>query len=250
MKMRRLALMLVLGSSLAASAAEVRVIAGPALAGVMPELGARFEGATGHRLVATYALSPEVVRRVAAGEVFDLAIAAPATIDELARQGKIVAASSVQVARVGMAVGSRQGGPMPDIASANAFKAALLNAQSVSFNPEGAVGRHLLGVLDRLEIAAQVKPKTKAQPGPEAVAKAIADGEAELGFAPANVLAATRNVQLVGPFPQEFQSYIIFNAALTTGAAQADAARALLKFLGSPEAATVFKAKALEPGAP
>ena len=55
--------------------------------------------------------------------------------------------------------------------------------------------------------------------------------------------------ELAGPLPPEIQQYTVFPAALSAAALQAEAAQALLKFLKSPDAAKVLKAKGLEPAA-
>ncbi len=241
---------ILLAQGLAAQAAEVKIIAGPALSAVMAELGPQFERATSHKLAIHFELSPGVIRRIEAGEAFDLAIASTATIDDLTKRGKIAAGTRTEIARVGMGVGVRAGARKPDIGSVDAFKRALLNAKSVTYAPEGATGIHLSRVVQRLGIADQVQAKTKPQQSPERAAQAVADGEAELGFAPTNILLSVRGVELVGPFPPELQNYIVFTAGLASAANQPDAAKALIKFLTAPAAIPVFKAKGMEPATP
>ena len=245
---RKAGVALLLAHGLAAQAAEVRVIAGPALSEVMTELGAQFERATGHKLAITYELAGGVLRRFGAGEEFDVAIGAPSTIDDLNRQGRVAGATRAEIARVGMGVGARRGAPRPDIGSVDAFKRAVLDAGSIAYAPEGATGKHLASVFQRLDMAEQVKFKTRPQEKPEQVAQAVADGEADLGFALTNILLSVRGVELVGLFPAELQNYVVFTMAVTSNARQPDAAMALVKFLTAPAAIPVFKAKGMEPG--
>ena len=75
----------------AATAAEVNVMAGNALAGVIGDLGSEFERATGHKLVMQYGLSRTFKPKIEAGEAIDLIILSLETIDDLARQGKVAA---------------------------------------------------------------------------------------------------------------------------------------------------------------
>src|SRR5262249_16212277 len=75
----------------AAMAAEVKVMAGAALSGAIGEIGPQFEGKTGHKLVIQYGLSGTFKKQIEAGEAFDLAIIAPALLDDLIKQGKIAA---------------------------------------------------------------------------------------------------------------------------------------------------------------
>jgi len=240
------ALLLVQG--LAADAAEVKVIAGVAMRAMMGELGPQFERAMGHKLVIWYGHAGSIPRRIKAGEAFDLLVSGSLGLDEYTKQGKIAADTRTGIARVGMGVGARAGAPKPDISSADAFKRALLNAKSVTYNPEGAPGIHLAGVLERLGIAQQMKAKTK--PVAKGVVQAVADGKAELGFAFTNEVLSVRGAELVGPFPPELQRYTLFTAGVATAAKQPEAAKALIKFLRSPAAVAVIKAKGMEPATP
>jgi molybdate transport system substrate-binding protein len=240
------ALLLVQG--LAAEAVEVKVMAGVAMSPVMRELGPQFELATGHKLVIWYGNVTTIRRRMAAGEAFDLATFGKISLDEYTKQGKIAADTRTEIARVGMGVGARAGAPKPDISSVDAFKRAMLNAKSVTYNPEGATGIHLVGVFQRLGIAEQMKAKTK--PVEKGAVQAVADGRAELGFAFTNEVLFVRGAELVGPFPPELQRYILFTAGVATAAKQPEAAKALIKFLRSPAAVAVIKAKDMEPATP
>jgi len=135
-----------------------------------------------------------------------------------------------------MGVSMRAGAPKPDISSVDAFKRALLNAKSVIYVPESVIGIHLARVFECLSIAEQMKAKTKTKPrqGTEGLAQAVADGEAELGFALTNELLSFSGVELIGPFPPELQSYNSFIAGVSTAAEQQEAAKALIKFLTTP----------------
>lgn len=253
--------MILFAQGLAAQAAEVKVIAGVAMSAVWEELGPQFERATGHKPVIWYGNRGPIKRRVEAGEAFDLLVTGSLGLDEYTKQGKIAADTRTGIARVGMGVGVRAGAPKPDISSVDAFKRALLNAKSVTFNPESAVGIHLVGVFERLGIAEQMQAKnewldrtrkTRQPSGQSAgrVLQAVADGEAELGFMFTNELLSVRGVALVGPFPPELQRYNVFTAGVATAAEQPEAAKALIKFLTSPAAIAVIKAKGMEPAAP
>jgi molybdate transport system substrate-binding protein len=83
--------------------------------------------------------------------------------------------------------------------------------------------------------------------GPGDIPKAVASGEAELGVFLTNVLAAP-GVELAGPFPAELQNELVFVGAVAAETKNADAAKAFLEFLKSPDAAAALKAKGLTPG--
>ncbi len=242
--------LLLLAQGIAVQAAEVKVIAGGAFAPALGELGPQFERTTGHKLVIQYGILGTIKRQIEGGEEFDLIIVPATLLDDVAKQGKIAGGTRTEIARVGMAVAAREGAPKPDISSVDAFKRALLNAKSVTYPPEGAVGVHLAKVFDRLGIVAQMKAKTKPQKTVEHVPQAVAAGEAELGFAPSTVLLSVRGVELVGPFPPELQTYIVFTTGVGAVAKQPDAAKALINYLTTPDAVAVIKAKGFEPAPP
>ena len=135
-----------------------------------------------------------------------------------------------------MGVAVKEGAPRPDIATTEAFKKALLAAKSVAFvDPtRGTSGRHFAAVMEKLGIAAEMKPKSKTLPG-GFVAELVAKGEAELAVHQITEILPVKGVVLVGPLPPELQKVTIYQAAATTKARDADAARAFLANLRSAE---------------
>ena len=77
-------------------------------------------------------------------------ITLPGQIDDLIKQGKVGAGTRVDVARAGLGVAVKRGAPKPDIASADAFKRTLLNANSIAYAAQGPSGIHLIGLIERL----------------------------------------------------------------------------------------------------
>ncbi len=236
-----------LAQGVAANAAEIRVMAGAVMPGVIGELGPQFERATGHKIVIQYAPGLSVKRQIEAGEVFDLVIIGSDVVDDLIKQGKIAGDPRVDIVRVGIGVAVREGAPRPDISSVEAFKSMLLSVKSFTYAPDGAPGRHFAKVLDRLGIAEQVKAKARPNtPGREL--QAVAAGEVELAIGATPLILSAKGVQLVGPFPGEFQDWFVNTAGVSATARQPDAAKALIKHLTTPEAAAVIRAKGMEPG--
>ena len=176
----------------------------------------------------------------------------PAAVDDLTGKGKLVAGSRATLARVGVGVMVKAGAPKPDIGSVEAFKRALLAAKSVAYiDPAsgGSSGIYVAGLLDKLGIAEQVKPKAKLKKGGY-VADLIVSGEAELGIHQISEIVPVKEVTLVGPLPAEIQNYTVYAGALGAGAKDAEAAKALIKALTGPAAADVLKSKGMEHGGP
>ena len=234
-----------LAQGVAANAAEVKVMAGAAMPGVIGELGPQFERATGYKIVIQYAAGGALKRQIEDGEAFDLVIIASERVDELIKQGKIAGDTRVDIVRVGIGVAVREGAPKPDISSVDAFKSMLLSVKSVTYAPEGATGEHLAKVLDRLGIAEQVKAKAKPN-APGRLTQVVAAGEVELAIGATPSLLSAKGVQFVGPLPAELQNWFVNTAGISATAKQPDAAKALIKHLTTPEAAAVIKAKGME----
>jgi molybdate transport system substrate-binding protein len=91
-----------------------------------------------------------------------------------------------------------------------------------------------------------MKFKVRLTSGP--VAELVARGEAEIGIQQIVAILPVKGADLVGALPAELQNTIVYAAGLSARAANADAARALIAYLKTEEAARIIRAKGLEPG--
>ena len=229
----------------AAHTAELKVLAGGSLTASLKELAPKFEAASGHRLDITFAATPDLIK-MATSAPFDLGIVPTDAMKNEAARAKY-AGTPAPVAHVGFGVAVKAGARKPDISTPDALKAALLQAQSVTFLPESAAGAYVLKTFERLGIADAMKGKTKAQTVPAKIPEAVARGEAELGVFLTNVLIGP-GVELAGPFPADLQQDFVLVGAVAADSKHADAARAFLDYLKTPEAAAVFRARGMTPG--
>jgi molybdate transport system substrate-binding protein len=232
--------------------AEIKLLSTTALKTSIDELTAQFESTSGKKLVASYAPSTQIAKRVAEGEFADIAIVTGAGIDNLIKQSRVVPGTRVDIARSAIGVAVRPGTPRPDISSVAAFKQALLAAKSIGMsNPQGggASGIYLWSVFERLGIADALKPKTIFGPGGPAglIGLYLMRGEVEIGLQQMPELMAVPGVDVVGPVPGEMQSITIFSAGIPTVASDAATGKALAKFLTTPAASAVIKGKGMDP---
>jgi molybdate transport system substrate-binding protein len=237
----------------ATRAAEIKVLSSHAINinEAYVEFTAMFEKASDHRVTTTFttgwAGTPEITKRLQ-GEMYDLVIGSRQLIDDMIKEGRLLVGNRVDIAKSGVGVAVRAGAPKPDIASTEAVKRALLAAKSIGYST-GPSGVYLVGLIQRLGLADEIKPKLKQTPGPGLlVGHLLARGEAELGFQQVSELLHFPGIQYVGPLPADIQETTVFSAALQPGAAQADAAKSFVRFITSPVATPVIRKSGMEPG--
>ena len=238
-----------------AFAADVHVMISAGFFHVYEQLGPAFERTSGHRLVTTRGPSmgdsPEAIpTRLARGESADVVIMDGSAAEALIKRGLAQAGSHVLLARslVGMVV--REGAPKPGIGSVDALKATLLAAKSIAYSDSGSGTYLSTRLFPQLGIADQLAPKSRKVRGPpsgEPVAYVVARGEAEIGFQQVSELIRVPGVTFVGPIPDEIQPGSSFAGAVANSSREPEAAKALLRFLGSPDAAPVIVHAGLTP---
>ena len=239
----------------AANAADVHVMISSGFHGAYSELAPAFERATGNHLITTRGPSmgdsPEAIpARLSRGESADVVILDGGAADELGKRGLVQADSKVELARSLIGMVERDGAQKPDIANVDALRDTLLAAKSIAYSDSGS-GTYLSTVLfERLGVADRIAPKSRKVRGPpsgEPVAAVVARGEAEIGFQQVAELIHVPGVTLVGALPAEVQPNFSFAGVLTKAPRDPEAARALLLFLSSGEAAAAVTKAGLKP---
>src|SRR5215204_3838410 len=226
-----------------ATAAEIKVLTTGAFKQVVVALVPEFEKATGHKVVLDNGTVGELQKRVDGGETFDVLVLSPKGIEDYIKSGKIVAGSNANLAKVGVGVMVKEGASKPDISSVDAFKQALRNAKSVAYiDPAsgGSSGIYVAGLLDKLGIADEIKPKAKLKRGGY-VADLVVSGEAEIGIHQISEIVPAEGVTLIGPLPAEIQNFTVYAAGVGSGTNVREAAKQLAAFLAGPDTAAVLK---------
>ena len=232
-----------------AAAAEIRILATTSLKATLEKLGPQFERNSGHKLTFEFGTSAPLKRQIDAGQAFDLAILVPASLDALIKEGKVAADTRTDIARSAIGVAIRKGAPKPDTGSAEALKRVLIEAKSISYSGEGASGRYFTGLLDRLGIAAEVKPKLRPLPSGGAV-EPVAKGEIDIAVITLANIVGIPGVEIAGLLPRDLQHYTVYTAGVAAASENADAAKALIALLMAPETTPSLEAAGMERVAP
>jgi molybdate transport system substrate-binding protein len=244
-----------MGTVTLASAAEIKVLSARSLNLAMTELIPIFQKSSGNTVTIDYGTAGATVSRIQKGELTDVVIASESQLEMLEGQGKVLQGSRVNIAGVSLGVAVRKGAPQPDVSSVEAFKRTLLSARSIGYiDPaRGALsGIYIAGLLERLGIAQDLKPKIKLVGGgeglPEDPFQEVEKGDIELQIGQISEIVMSHGVDLVGPLPTEIQNVSWLAAGVIKTSKLLEAANALIKFMSSPAAAAIVRSKGFEPG--
>ncbi len=224
------------------SAAEIRVLSGGAVEPGLEAFAQQVKRELGHELKIQYNTAPQIAKRLAAGEVYDILISPPATIEQAVKEGKALSDTRTPVGRVGAGIIVRTGATAPDVATVDTLKQSLLGAESVVYNT-ASTGIYLDKLFEKMGITDRLKPKSTRYPNGAAVMEHVIKGKGnEIGFGAITEIRIyeAKGLKFVGPLPAEIQNYTNYEAVLMTGAASADAARAVLRTLATPAAKATF----------
>ena len=228
-------------------AAEIKVISSGSFKPALNSLLTTFEKQTDNKVLTTWSGTAELPKRIGAGETFDLVIIWDATMDQLNREDHIIADSRVPVAKSGIGVAVRGGAPKIDVSSAQALKTSLLFAKSIAYST-GPSGIYLEGLFKKWGFVGRPSPKLMRIPPGRAIGDVVAAGEAEVGFQQVSELLPIKGIDFLGPLPADIQEITILSGAVLKTAPNPYVAKALLKFLTSPQSAPAIKKIGMEPG--
>jgi len=178
-----------------------------------------------------YHATQALLKSIAEGASADVVILTAEGIDTLASQGKIIAATRIELGTSGVGLAVRAGARRPRIGSLEELKETLINARSVAHSRQGWSGLYFAKLLERLGLIDKLKKRVIVDKGP--VAALIASGEAELGAQLLCELAPVAGIDIVGPLPAEVQGTVAFSGAVMGAATKRAAAQAFLDFLGT-----------------
>jgi molybdate transport system substrate-binding protein len=224
----------------------VRVLSTLALKGAVHSLAGQYEAASGVRIDADFAPTLALLDRLRGGEGADVVILTREGLDDMAREGRVVANSCVDLARSYVGIAVKAGSVHPDITTEPALRAALLAARSVAYSRIGASGILFAQLIERLGIASEINARAKIIPSGFTAERLVA-GEADLAVQQISELKQIAGIEVVGPIPRELQIPAVFSAGRMAASGKAALSDRLLRFLASSEVAPVLRESGLEP---
>ncbi len=242
------ALLLGMSGVAVAQAAEIRVLSAGAVEPGLHAFAVLAKRETGHDLKIQFNTAPQIAKRLAANEVYDLLISPPAAVEQAVKEGKVVADTRVPVGRVGAGIIVRTGAAAPNVGTVEALKQALLAADTLVYN-SASTGIYLDKLFAGWGILDQLKAKTTRYADGASVMEHVIKGSGnQIGFGAITEIKmyVPKGLQLVGPLPADVQNYTSYEAAVMNGATAGDAARAVLKLLATPAGKAAFVAAGVE----
>jgi molybdate transport system substrate-binding protein len=228
-----------------ADAAELHVLSLGSVQIAAKALAADFTRATGDPVLLTI-VAPNEISEKLAGAAYDMVICSVPAMEAMDKTGALRPGSRSPLSRVGIGVMVREGAPLPDVATPEAFKQTLLAARSIVHgdpaipNQSGVVTMRILakaGVLDA------IKGKARSANLADGFAM-VAKGEVELGLF--NLVELPGGVRLAGPVPAPLQDYTSYETAVLAKGAAPDTAQAFIKLMTSAPARKIWEASSLE----
>jgi molybdate transport system substrate-binding protein len=230
----------------AAQTSEVKVLASNGIKAVVEDLRAQAEHKIGHPITVQYRPTAALKQEIDGGEPFDVVIVTVESIAQLSKEGKTAGGDGTPISRVGVGIGIRKGAPRPDISTPEALKRAMLGAKAIAYGPSGASMPYITKMLDSLGISDAMKAKTLLFDTSDGTNAAVADGKADFGITLVSEILPVKGIELLGPFPDAFQGYVRFSAAVGASAKNPEAASTLIQFLAGPDAMSSIKARGME----
>lgn len=228
----------------------IKVMSTGAVESMVEALGHEFERSSGHRLALTFMTAGAVREAFLGGQIPDLLVAPDAAMRSFEQEGRIVSGTRTPLASSVTGVAIRAAAPVPDIETVDAFKRALLMAKSVSYtDPKagGSSGKFFAELLERLGIAEEVNGKAVLGNRGADVARAVAEGRAELGTTFISEMLPFKELRVIGPLPGDLANTNTYTAGIPANAAEPEVARALLAALTDSTTRPRWSTAGLEP---
>jgi molybdate transport system substrate-binding protein len=214
---------------------SLKILSGGAAQGLVANLAPKFKDLTGFDIGGEFGAVGAMAEKLRNGVPADIVVLTAAIIADLARENLVVSASISDVGLVETAVAVRAGDPQVTVKDAASLRVALLAADAI-FVPDTKVstaGIHVAKVLQQLGIADEVAARLKIFPNGATAMRHLAETDAvrPIGCTQSTEIINTKGVILSGSLPSGCELATMYTAAVSTRAANAQQAQALIDLL-------------------
>ena len=231
----------------AATAVELVILTNQGATPGVKALAGAFARASGHKVTVIQEEGAALEQRIKSGQA-DLVTGNPDTIEELVKSGHVVASTVTPFVVAGLGLSVRAGARKPDISTVDAYKATLLAAKSIGYS-RGCSGGHIAEGIAQLGLTEPLKARTVFTSGGP-VTDFLARGDFEIGIQQTNIMIGVPGTDYVGPLPGFLNKPCPSSVAVLMSSKEQDAARAMIRFMISPEAAPLLRKTHVEPARP
>jgi molybdate transport system substrate-binding protein len=213
----------------------INILSGGAAQGLVGSLAGKFKAATGLDIAGEFGAVGAMADKLRNGTPTDIVILTAAIVAKLADEKRVVAGSIADVGLVETALAVRSRDPQVKVTDAATLRAAFLAADAI-FVPDtkaSTAGIHVAKVLEQLGIASEVGARLKIYPNGATAMRHLAasDFVTPIGCTQSTEIISTEGVVLSGSLPKGCELATMYTAAVTTSAAHAKQAQALIELL-------------------
>jgi len=216
--------------------APVKIVATIAVEGAFAEIEPLLPARSGVPVKVEFATTAALVERLTNGEGADLAILTKEAVQQLAAKGHVSSSIDLVLSLIGIAVADDA--PRPVMKTTEDFVAFMRATPSIAYTVRGVSGVHMAQLLERLGLAAVVKPKATLVDGFSGAL--LREGKVAAAVQQISELKFTGATNIV-PLPAELQVETVFTLAVLNGAAPDGAAAQVVAVLTSGDAAAVYE---------
>jgi len=211
------------------------ILSGGAAQGLVGSLATKFKTLTGLDIAGEFGAVGAMADRLRHGTPTDIVILTAALVTKLADEKLLVPASIANVGLVETALAVRSRDPQVKVTDAATLRTAFLAADAI-FVPDtkaSTAGIHVAKILEQLGIADEVAARLKIYPNGATAMHHMAGSDAKtpIGCTQSTEIISTEGVVLSGSLPHGCELATMYTAAVTTQAAHAGEAQALIDLL-------------------
>ena len=232
---------------------SLKLLCAGAVKGLVAALESRFLAARGAAIEGRFGAVGAMREALLGGAACDVLVVTAAMLAVLRDQGVVAESPFAAIGEVRTGVAARSGEAVPRIDSAADLKAALVAAPAlyVPDTVQSTAGKHVVAVLERLGIAAEIAPRLSVHPNGATAMRALAESgpPGALGCTQVTEILYTPGLALVGALPEPFGLSTVYAAGVGRDSAEPALAAAFIALLAGDDAATTRRAGGFEPAA-